>query len=49
MLTWLMLRQAALARHAAWNVMLEGSDPELWRAHRDMVDAVYSPWMLWLR
>lgn len=46
MLTWLMLRQAAMARHAVWNTVFEGGDRKAWKAHRDMVNAVYSPWLL---
>lgn len=43
MLTWLTLRQAAMARHAIVHSLF----PVIpWKEHEDMVNAVYSPWWL---
>lgn len=41
MLTWLVLRQTAIMRHRAWNVVFEGGDPEMWKPHKEIVRSVY--------
>jgi hypothetical protein len=40
MLTWHLLRAAAIARHrVVWRAC--GSDPDTWEMHMDMIRAVY--------
>jgi hypothetical protein len=41
MLTWIYLRQCAVARHAIWCSVFEGSDRKAWKKHRKMIRAVY--------
>lgn len=41
MFWWVANRNAALIRHWWWNQLLEGGDPEKWKAHVDLVKQVY--------
>jgi hypothetical protein len=41
MLTWLLLRQAAMMRHRFWNRIFEPGDPDLWKLHKEMVRRFY--------
>lgn len=41
MLTWFMMRQAAIARHLLWNIWFEGGDVEQRKLHYAVVRAVY--------
>lgn len=41
MLTWILLREHALYRHAFVNAVFEDGDQEAWKRHRKMIRAVY--------
>jgi len=41
MALWFLLRQAAVLRHALWNMVAEGSDPEKWKVHEAAIRKFY--------
>lgn len=41
MLTWMCLREAAVARHAIWCAVFEDGDRKAWKRHKKMIRAVY--------
>jgi hypothetical protein len=38
---WFWLRQAAVARHAVFNAVFEGSDPIKWKTHEAAIRKFY--------
>jgi len=41
MLTWTLMRHAAICRHFWWNVLLEDGDAHAWDTHMRIIRAVY--------
>ena len=41
MTLWFIMRQAAIARHAVWNMVFEGSDPAKWKTHEAAIKRFY--------